>query len=142
MKTYVQKPAEQKLQWYLVDAKDQVLGRLASKIASVLRGKNTPTFTPHLNNAVGVIVINIEQIKITGNKAANKNYYWHTGHPGGIKVRTYNQLAETKPEMPLFRAVKGMLPKNKLRDQFLTRLRIYTGEAHPHAAQQPIKLEL
>ena len=100
MKTYVQKPAEQKLQWYLVDAKDQVLGRLASKIASVLRGKNTPTFTPHLNNAVGVIVINIEQIKITGNKAANKNYYWHTGHPGGIKVRTYNQLAETKPEMP------------------------------------------
>jgi len=142
MKTYMQKQAEQSLQWYLVDAKDQILGRMASKIAALLRGKTSPAFTPHVNNAVGVIVINIEQVKVTGNKGENKNYYWHTGHPGGAKFRTYNQLMETKPDMPLFRAVKGMLPKNKLRDQYLTRLRIYTGETHPHAAQQPIKLEL
>jgi large subunit ribosomal protein L13 len=142
MKTYMQKKQEQNLEWFLVDATDKVLGRVATKIADLLRGKDRPDFTPHLDGGRGVIVINVDKIKVTGNKAADKRYYWHTGYPGGVKFKTYEELMESHPEKPLYSAVKGMLPKNKLRDQMMTRLRIFTGEAHPHAAQQPKTIEI
>lgn len=142
MKTFMQKKEEQNLKWFLIDATDQVLGRLAAKISSILRGKESVNFTPHLDGGTGVIVINAEKMKITGNKGANKRYYWHTGYPGGAKYKTYNELMASKPGEPLRIAVQGMLPKNRLRDNMMTRLRIYTGENHPHAAQQPKKIEL
>lgn len=142
MKTFVMKKSEQKFEWFVVDAKGKVLGRLASQIANLLRGKNKPYFINNMDPQVGVIVINCEKIKVTGNKLADKRYYWHTGHPGGMKYRTLGQYMETKPELPIMHAVKGMLPKNKMRNLLLTRLRVYPGENNPHMAQNPKIVEI
>lgn len=142
MKTYMAKPGEVERKWYVVDAADQVLGRLASKIARVLRGKHKPTFTPHVDTGDFVIVINAEKVRLTGNKLKDKKYRWHTGYPGGLKEMSYEKLLEKKPEEAVRSAVKGMLPHNKLGRQLLKKLKVYSGPEHPHQAQQPEELEL
>ncbi len=144
MNTFMKKKEDQQIKWYLIDAEDKILGRVATKIASILRGKDDPQFTPHLDGGAGVIVINVEKIKISGNKAQAKTYFWHTGHPGGDKYKTYEELMadEKKQDVPLMRAVKGMLPKNRTRKTSLTRLRIFSGTEHNLGAQKPIKLEI
>ena len=142
MKTYMKRKEDIKFKWYVVDAKDQVLGRLASKIVSILKGKNSPDYTPNVDGGNGVIVINAKEVKVTGNKLNDKKYYWHTGHPGGIKYLTFKEAIEKKPEMPIMRAVKGMLRKNRMRDLLLTRLRVFPGAEHNMNAQKPEKLEI
>jgi len=137
MKTYVAKKEEVSRDWYLVDAENQVLGRIATTIANVLRGKNKPTYTPSVDTGDFVIVVNAEKIALTGNKLADKTYYSHSGYPGGIKSITAGKLLEKKPEDLIRHAVKGMLPKNKLARHMLNKLKIYTGSEHPHKAQQP-----
>ncbi len=137
MKTYHQKPAEAQRDWYVVDATDQVLGRLATQIATLLRGKHKPTYTPSTDGGDFVIVINCEKIKITGKKADQKIYYRHTGYPGGLKATPYKMMLAKHPDRILRNAVKGMLPKNRMGRHLLTKLRIYAGPRHPHAAQQP-----
>ena len=141
MKTIIPKKEDVGDNWILVDAKDQILGRLATKIASILRGKNHPQFTPHLPGESGVIVINVDKLKVTGRKKENKLYYHHTGYPGGIRSISYEKVIKKKPDFPLKHAVKGMLPKNRLGKKLLTRLKIYTGENHPHNAQKPEKTQ-
>jgi large subunit ribosomal protein L13 len=142
MKTYVAKSEEVKRDWYLVDADSQVLGRIATTIANVLRGKNKPTFTPSVDTGDFVIVVNAEKIALTGNKLADKTYYSHSGYPGGIKAITAGKLIEKKPEALIKHAVKGMLPKNKLARHMLNKLKIYSGSEHPHKAQQPKALNI
>ncbi len=137
MKTFVAKKEEVNRNWYLVDAENQVLGRIATTIANVLRGKNKPTYTPSVDTGDFVIVVNAEKIALTGNKLADKTYYSHSGYPGGIKSITAGKLLEKKPEDLIRIAVKGMLPKNKLARHMLSKLKIYTGSEHPHKAQQP-----
>ena len=124
--------------WYLLDARGQALGRLASRIASILRGKNNPTFTPHEDTGDFVIVVNAAEIKLTGNKGMTKVYHRHTGYPGGIRTRVAGQELREHPDRLLRQAVTGMLPKNRLGRQLATKLKIYKGEEHPHAAQQPV----
>lgn len=123
--------------WYVVDAADQRLGRLASEIATILRGKNKPTFTPHLDTGDFVIVINAEKVLVTGNKAEQKLYRRHSGRPGGMKVETFAKLQARIPERIIEKAVKGMLPKNALGRRLFTKLKVYKGDQHPHAAQKP-----
>ena len=123
-------------QWYLVDAENQTLGRLATEIASVLRGKNKPSFTPHLDTGDFVIVVNAEKIKITGKKGSQKLYRRHSGRPGGMKEETFNSLKERIPERIIEKAVKGMLPHNSLGRQLFRKLKVYRGAEHPHAAQK------
>jgi large subunit ribosomal protein L13 len=137
MKTYIPKNEEIERSWRLVDADGKVLGRIATEIADILRGKNKPVFTPHLDTGDFVVVVNAEKIKLTGNKMADKVYYHHTGFPGGIKGITAEKLLEKEPEKLISEAVKGMLPKNKLRKQFMGKLKVYSGSKHPHEAQQP-----
>ena len=139
MPTYVAKPAEAQAtrKWYVVDAKDQPLGRLASKIATMLRGKHKPTYTPHVDTGDFVIVVNAAQVKLTGNKANDKMYYRHSGYPGAIRGESFRHLVEKHPDAPLTLAVKGMLPKNVLGRQMLEKLKVYGGSAHPHQAQKP-----
>ena len=137
MKTYIPKSEEIERNWRLVDADGKVLGRIATEIADILRGKNKPVFTPHLDTGDFVVVVNAEKIKLTGNKMADKVYYHHTGFPGGIKGITAEKLLEKEPEKLISEAVKGMLPKNKLRKQFMGKLKVYAGSKHPHEAQQP-----
>ncbi len=137
MKTIIPKKEEVGDSWILIDAKGQVLGRLATKIATILRGKDSPQFTPHLPGESGVIVINVDKINVTGRKKEDKLYYHHTGYPGGIRSISYEKVIKKKPDFPLKHAVKGMLPKNRLGKKLLTRLKIYTGENHPHNAQKP-----
>jgi large subunit ribosomal protein L13 len=137
MKTYVAKKEDVIRDWYLVDAENQVLGRIATTIANVLRGKNKPTYTPSVDTGDFVIVVNAEKIALTGNKLADKTYYSHSGYPGGIKSITAGKLLEKKPEDLIKIAVKGMLPKNKLARHMLSKLKIYSGSEHPHKAQQP-----
>lgn len=137
MKTYIPKSEEIERNWRLVDADGKVLGRIATEIADILRGKNKPVFTPHLDTGDFVIVVNAEKIKLTGNKMADKVYYHHTGFPGGIKGITAEKLLEKEPGKLISEAVKGMLPKNKLRKQFMGKLKVYVGSKHPHEAQQP-----
>lgn len=137
MKTYHQRPAEVQRDWYVVDATDQVLGRLATQIATLLRGKHKPTYTPSIDGGDFVIVVNCEKIKITGKKADQKIYYRHTGYPGGLKATPYRMMLAKHPDRILRNAVKGMLPKNRIGRHLLTKLRIYAGPRHPHAAQQP-----
>jgi large subunit ribosomal protein L13 len=138
MKTYSAKHADIDKKWILIDAEGVVLGRLASIIAMRLRGKHKATFTPHMDMGDNVIVINAEKVQMTGNKRADKNYYWHTGHPGGIKSRTAGELLEGKfPERVLTAAVRRMLPRGPLAYQQLKNLRVYAGAEHPHEAQQP-----
>ncbi len=140
MKTFNLTPNDIKKNWVLVDAADQTVGRLASEIARVLRGKNKPTFSPHLDTGDFVVVVNADKIKFTGNKMENKVYYHHTGYIGGIKARTATQLMETFPERVLKNAVKGMLPKNKIGRKVFKNLKVYAGVEHPHAAQNPVPM--
>jgi len=128
--------------WYLVDAKDQVLGRLASKIATIIRGKNKPIFTPNTDTGDYVIVINAEKIKVTGKREQLKQYISHSGYPGGQKITSLDKMRAKKPEFIIHQAVKGMLPKNRLGRKLITNLKVYAGENHPHAAQKPEMLSL
>jgi large subunit ribosomal protein L13 len=137
MKTQVAKTNEVSRDWYLVDVNEKVLGRVATQIANVLRGKNKPVFTPSVDTGDFVIVVNAEKIMLTGNKLADKMYYNHSGYPGGLKSTNAAKLLEKKASELLRQAVKGMLPKNKLASQMLKKLKIYAGAAHPHASQQP-----
>jgi large subunit ribosomal protein L13 len=137
MKTYSQKASEIQRDWHVVDAAGMVLGRLATQIATLLRGKHKPTFTPHLDGGDFVIVVNCEKIVVTGRKAEQKMYYRHTGYPGGLKVVNYKTMLARHPQRILYFAVKGMLPKGRLGRQQLKKLRVYAGPKHPHTAQQP-----
>ncbi|NLO89539.1 MAG: 50S ribosomal protein L13 [Clostridia bacterium] len=140
--TYMAKPGEVESKWYIIDAKGKTLGRLATEVARILRGKHKPTFTPHVNMGDHVIVINAEKIVLTGKKLDQKRHYWHTGYPGGIKSVDYRTLLSKNPERAVFYAVKGMLPKNKLGAKMLKKLRVYRGEEHPHQAQKPEEWKL
>lgn len=142
MKSYIAKAGDIQRKWYVVDATDKVLGRLASEIASILRGKNKPTFTPNMDTGDYVIVVNAEKIKLTGNKREQKEHKYHTGYPGGLKSVSYNELLEKHPERVIEYAVKGMLPHNKLGRQMYTKLKVYAGPDHEHEAQQPELLVL
>jgi large subunit ribosomal protein L13 len=140
--TKVAKKEDVTRDWYLVDVDNKVLGRVATEIANVLRGKNKPTFTPSVDTGDFVIVVNAEKIALTGKKLSDKMYYSHSGYVGGLKEITAGKLIEKKPEDLLKKAVKGMLPKNKLARHMLKKLKIYAGEAHPHAAQNPKNLNI
>ena len=129
-------------QWYLVDAENQTLGRLATEVASVLRGKNKATYTPHLDTGDFVIVVNADKIRVSGNKPQQKLYRRHSGRPGGMKVETFEHLQERLPERIVEKAIKGMLPHNALGRQLFRKLKVYKGSEHPHAAQQPQPLKL
>ena len=126
--------------WYLIDAQDKVLGRVAGQIANLLRGKHNPTFTPHQDTGDFVIVINAGGLRLTGNKAETKVYHRHSGYPGGVRTRVAGRELQQRPDRVLRQAVQGMLPKNRLGRQLATKLKIYTGHEHPHAAQQPVAL--
>ncbi len=142
MKTFVAKPAEVRRDWYVVDATDKVLGRLASAIAHRLRGKHKPEFTPHVDTGDYIIVINAEKVRVTGRKLTNKIYHRHTGYIGNTKSITLEKLLQRSPERVLERAIKGMLPKNPLGRAMYRKLKVYTGATHRHAAQQPIPLDI
>jgi large subunit ribosomal protein L13 len=142
MKTYSAKPGEVTREWYLVDAEGKTLGRLATQIADTLRGKRKPQYTPHVDTGDFVIVVNAEKIHVTGNKLDQKRYYRHSGYPGGIRSRTLREQLDRRPTEVLRVAVKGMLPKNRLARQQITKLKIYAGPEHPHEAQNPRALEL
>ena len=142
MKTEVAKIENVKRDWYLVDAQDVVLGRLATQVANILRGKNKAIYTPSVDTGDFVVVVNAEKIALTGRKVADKVYYSHTGFPGGLKEITAGKLLEKKPEDIIKKAVKGMLPKNKLARHMLKKLKVYAGASHPHDAQQPKSLAL
>ena len=142
MRTEVAKAEDVKRDWYVVDAQDAVLGRLSTQVANVLRGKNKALYTPSVDTGDFVIVVNAEKIALTGRKLADKMYYSHSGYVGGLKEITAGKLLEKKPEELIKKAVKGMLPKNKLARAMLSKLKIYAGPDHPHAAQLPIKLAL
>ena len=137
MKTYSAKASEIERQWYVVDAEGQTLGRLATRIADILRGKRKAEFTPHVDTGDFVIVVNAEKISVTGQKRQEKLYHRHSGYPGGLKTRTLNDMLERRPEEVLRLAVKGMLPRNRLARQQLTKLKVYAGPEHPHGAQNP-----
>jgi large subunit ribosomal protein L13 len=142
MKTYVAKPTDRERNWLLVDANGLTLGRLSTQIADALRGKRKPTYTPHIDTGDFVVVINCEKIAVTGNKLAEKRYYRHSGYPGGLKSRTLAEQLDRQPEEVIRHAVKGMLPRNRLARKQLTKLKIYAGPEHPHAAQQPVPMEI
>lgn len=142
MKTYTAKPGEIEREWLLVDAEGQTLGRLATRIADLLRGKGKPQYTPHVDTGDFVVVVNAEKIAVTGQKLDQKIYYRHSGYPGGIKQRTLREQLERRPTEVIRKAVKGMLPKNKLAAAQLRKLKVYAGPEHPHAAQSPKELEL
>ena len=141
MKTYSAKPGEITREWYLVDAEGKTLGRLATQIADTLRGKRKPQYTPHVDTGDFVIVVNAEKIHVTGNKLDQKRYYRHSGYPGGLRSRTLREQLDRRPTEVLRKAVRGMLPKNKLASAQLRKLKIYAGPNHPHAAQTPVPLE-
>jgi large subunit ribosomal protein L13 len=142
MKTYSAKPKEIEQRWYLVDAEGQNLGRLATRIADTLRGKRKPEYTPHVDTGDFVVVVNAEKIAVTGNKLQQKRYYRHSGYPGGLRSRTLAEELERRPTEVLRKAVKGMLPRNRLARRQITKLKIYAGPEHPHAAQDPKPLPL
>ena len=143
MSTYTAKPSDITKDWVLIDATNLVVGRLASIVALHLRGKHLPTYTPHMDMGDNVIVINAEKVKLTGNKLDQRKFFWHTGHPGGIKDRTQRQLLEGRfPERVLENAVRRMIPSGPLGRQQLKNLRVYAGDKHPHEAQAPVKLDV
>ncbi len=142
MKTYVAKPSDRERNWVIVDAEGKTLGRLATHIADALRGKRKPTYTPHIDTGDFVVVVNAEKITVTGNKLREKRYYKHSGYPGGLKSRTLTEMLDRRPEEVIRLAVKGMLPRNRLARKQLTKLKVYAGPEHPHAAQQPQPLDL
>ena len=142
MKTYVATPADRERNWLVVDAAGKTLGRLATQIADLLRGKGKPEYTPHVDTGDFVVVINAEKIAVTGNKLADKRYYRHSGYPGGLRSRTLGDMLERRPEEVIRRAVRGMMPRNRLARKQLTKLKVYAGPDHPHAAQKPQPLEI
>lgn len=142
MKTFIAKPAEIERSWYIVDAEGQTLGRLASRIATILRGKHKPIFTPHVDCGDYVVVINAEKIHVTGRRLEQKKYYRHSGYPGGLREISLADQLERFPTRPVELAVKGMLPKNKLGRKMFKKLKVYAGSEHPHEAQQPVPMEL
>lgn len=139
--TYMAKPGAVERKWYIIDAEGKTVGRLATEVASILRGKHKPEFTPHIDTGDFVIIINAEKVVFTGKKLTNKIYYRHSLYPGGLKQTTAGQMLASKPERVLTYAIKGMLPHNTLGAQQLTKLRVYAGTEHPHAAQNPIPWE-
>jgi large subunit ribosomal protein L13 len=142
MKTYNAKPGEIQRDWVIVDASGKTLGRLATQIADRLRGKGKPQFTPHVDTGDFVIVVNAEKISVTGDKRNAKRYYRHSGYPGGLRSRTLDEMLERRPEEVIRLAVKGMMPRNRLARKQLTKLKVYAGPEHPHAAQQPQAMEI
>lgn len=142
MNTFTAKSHEIKRQWYLIDAQQQVLGRLASEVATRLKGKHKPIYTPHVDTGDYIVIINAEKIHVSGNKEDQKIYHWHTGHPGGIKSRDLKSMRNRSPESIIVNAVKGMMPKNKLGREMMSKLKVYAGGVHPHTAQQPEKLKI
>jgi large subunit ribosomal protein L13 len=141
MKTFVPKKEQIEKKWWLIDADNKVLGRLATEVAVLLRGKKKPEFAPFLDTGDFVIVINAERIKLTGKKVDQKKYYSHSGYPGGIKEKTMKELLETKPEEIIKKAVWGMIPKNKLGREVYKKLKVYRGSHHPHSAQKPVEYQ-
>ena len=143
MKTYSAKPTDVDRKWFLVDAEDVVLGRLAVIVANRLRGKHKPMFTPHIDCGDNIVIVNAEKVHLTGNKRADKIFYWHTGHPGGIKKRTVGQILEGKhPERIVIKAIEQMISRNPLGRQQMRKLHVYAGPEHPHAAQAPEILDV
>jgi len=142
MKTYSARPRDVARDWYVIDASDKVLGRLASAIAHRLRGKHKPIYTPHIDTGDFIVVTNVDKIKVTGNKAEGKLYHRHSGYPGGVRTVNFTQLQQRFPGRALEKAVKGMLPKGPLGYAMLKKLKYYAGSSHPHAAQQPKNLEV
>ena len=142
MPTYTPKAGDITREWYVIDATDVVLGRLSVQAANLLRGKHKPTYAPHMDGGDYVIIINAEKVAISGNKVNDKRIYHHSGHPGGLKSRTVGEVLETRPDRLVEKAVKGMLPKNKLGDQIASKLKVYAGPNHPHAAQRPVPFEI
>jgi large subunit ribosomal protein L13 len=140
MGTPVLKESDLEHKWYTVDVEGKVLGRVASDVAYILRGKHKPNFAPYLDNGDYVIVVNAEKIAVTGNRLTSKMYYRHSGYPGGLRSTTMQQTLQTHPERALEQAVRGMLPKNKLGDQMIRKLRVYAGPQHPHEGQKPVEL--
>ncbi|MQY19056.1 50S ribosomal protein L13 [Nocardia macrotermitis] len=142
MPTYSPKAGDVTRQWYVIDATDVVLGRLAVQAANLLRGKNKPTYAPNVDGGDFVIIINADKVAVSGNKRQDKHLYTHSGFPGGLKSRSVGQLLDTRPERVVERAVKGMIPKNKLGNKIAGKLKVYGGPSHPHAAQQPVPFEI
>lgn len=137
MKSYIAKPAEVERKWYVIDAEDKTLGKIASEVASILRGKKKPIYTPHVDTGDYVIVINAEKVRVTGKKEEQKIYKSHSGYPGGLKETTLRELRAKKPEEIIRHAVKGMMPRGKLGRQMFKKLKVYAGPEHPHTAQNP-----
>ena len=142
MKTVSAKKESVSREWYVVDATDKTLGRLSTAIANRLRGKHKPEYTPHVDTGDYIVVVNAEKVRVTGNKTTDKTYHHHTGYPGGIKSITFDKLIDKAPEQVIEKAVKGMMPKNKLSRSMMNKLKIYAGSVHPHSAQQPMPLEI
>jgi large subunit ribosomal protein L13 len=142
MGTFMAKKEEIKRDWYIIDATDQPLGRLAAKVAMILKGKHKPIYTPHVDTGDYVIVVNADKVKLTGKKLDNKMYYRHTQYPGGIKAMNYRSFLEKSPEKLVYKAIWGMLPHNSLGRKMIKKLKVYKGSEHPHAAQQPKPLEM
>lgn len=142
MKTYTVKAGEIRRKWYVIDAQDLVLGRLASEVAQILRGKRNPIYSPHMDVGDNVIIVNSDKVKLTGNKQEQKIYYRHSGYPGGLREIPYSDLMKNKSDFVVQKAVRGMLPHNRLGRQMLKKLHVYKGASHPHQAQRPEQLEL
>jgi large subunit ribosomal protein L13 len=141
-RTFVATPENRQRDWYVVDAEGKTLGRLATQLADVLRGKRKPEYTPHCDTGDFVVVVNAEKVAVTGRKREQKRYWRHSGYPGGIRSRTLQEMLDRRPEEVIRKAVKGMLPRNRLARQQLRKLKVYAGGEHPHAAQQPKELEI
>ena len=142
MRTYSPKAGETQRQWYVIDAQDVVLGRLAVQAATLLRGKHKPTFAPHVDTGDFVVIVNAGKVALTGDKKDQKLAYRHSGHPGGLRAVTYGDLLESNPERAVEKAIKGMLPHTSLGRQMATKLKVYAGPEHPHQAQQPVSFEI
>lgn len=143
MKTFSIKPADVKKKWLLIDAQDLILGRLAVVVANILRGKNKPEYTPHVDCGDNIVIVNAEKVKLTGNKLKDKKFYWHTGYPGGIKERAIGAILEGKhPERVIEKAVERMIPRGPLGRQIMSNLKVYAGTVHPHAGQNPEVLDV
>ena len=142
MKTHVVKAGDIRRDWYVLDAQDLVLGRVASQVAHILKGKHKPTYSPHLDTGDHVVVVNVEKLRVTGKKEEKKKYFTHSMYPGGMAWTSFRTMSENKPDRVLYLAVKGMLPRNRLGRAMMTKLKIYSGAEHPHAAQSPRALTL
>ena len=136
------KPEDANMKWYLVDAKDMVVGRLASKVASIVRGKTKPTFTPNMDTGDYVVIVNADKVKMTGKRATMKTYFRHSGYPGGVTITSLNEAMNKNPMFVVEHAIKGMLPKNRLGRRLMNKVKVYAGENHPHAAQKPEQISL